>query len=131
MNCEMQFEMTAVRSYYATIYLGLREHQSGRIATPESVYEFVQAYVSSFGKGTPAGCVSVTPTKFIYVDGAEEGLAIGLINYPRFPADEPAIRAAALSLAEELAVEFRQCRVSVVFPEQTIMLTQTSLLPKE
>jgi hypothetical protein len=131
MNCETQFEMNAVRSYNAIIYLGLRGHQTERIATPESVYEFVQAHVSSFGKGTPAGCVSVTPTKFIYVDGAEDGFAIGLINYPRFPAEEPAIRASALSLAEGLAVKFQQCRVSVVFPEQTIMLTQTSLVPKE
>lgn len=30
-------------------------------------------------------CVTVTPTAFVYTGGEEVGIAIGLVNYPRFP----------------------------------------------
>jgi hypothetical protein len=30
-------------------------------------------------------CVTVTATEFIYTGGSEQGAAIGLLNYPRFP----------------------------------------------
>jgi hypothetical protein len=29
-------------------------------------------------------CVTVTPTIYVYTGGQEVGLAVGLINYPRF-----------------------------------------------
>ena len=32
-------------------------------------------------------CVTVAPTTYVYTGGAEEGVVIGLINYPKFPSD--------------------------------------------
>ena len=39
----------------------------------------------------PGGlCVSVEPTCFIYAGGEESGFVVGLVNYPRFPAESAA-----------------------------------------
>jgi SAM-dependent methyltransferase len=36
-------------------------------------------------------CVTVTPTNFIYCGGQEDGVIIGIRNYPRFPKTEDEI----------------------------------------
>ena len=35
------------------------------------------------------GCVTITPTNYIYTMGEESGAEISLINYPRYPKDNP------------------------------------------
>lgn len=46
-------------------------------------------------------CVTVTPTTYIYTAGEEEGVIIGLINYPKFPTDHrDTLEAKAVRLAE-------------------------------
>lgn len=77
----------------------------------------IQHYVDSVGL-----CVTVTDTTFVYGDGSEPGLAVGVINYPRFPASPEAIEGKAMVLAEILMRSCRQWRVSVVFPDHTVML---------
>jgi hypothetical protein len=67
-------------------------------------------------------CVTVTDTLFVYVHGSEPGLIVGLINYPRFPDTPEGIEGKALALAESLMRVCRQIRVSVVFPDKTVML---------
>lgn len=32
-------------------------------------------------------CFTITPTKFIYTAGEEDGFVVGLVNYPRFPSE--------------------------------------------
>lgn len=44
-------------------------------------------------------CVTVTETEYIYTGGRELGVAVGLVNYPRFP-DAPET---IWDLAEDLA----------------------------
>ena len=68
-------------------------------------------------------CVSVTPTEFIYSNGSEPGFIVGLINYPRFPDHVPSIRGKALHIAEELRVLMQQLKVTVVFPDETVMVS--------
>jgi hypothetical protein len=68
-------------------------------------------------------CVTITPTQFRYVDGAEPGVIVGFINYPRFPRKPEEIEDRALQLAEELMVGLEQNRVTVTTPTQTYMLT--------
>jgi hypothetical protein len=68
-------------------------------------------------------CVSVTDTTFIYTNGLEVGIAVGFINYPRFPDKDPTIiKNQALELAAILKSVLGQKRISVVFPDETIML---------
>jgi hypothetical protein len=80
-------------------------------------YNLLQTYANDGGL-----CVTVTATRFIYKNGSEPGIAVGLINYPRFPEEIASIRHKALALAERLMTEYRQMKVSVVFPNETVML---------
>ena len=43
-------------------------------------------------------CVTVTPTSYVYRGGTERGVIVGLINYPRFPAQPDQIEAKAIAL---------------------------------
>lgn len=111
--------MKTVPTYTATIYLGMKAtRDSGDLrCDPSWVYSECQNYCSEVGL-----CVTITPTTYIYKGGSEAGAIIGLINYPRFPKEPHEIRQLALDLAEKLRVLYKQYKVSVVFPDETVML---------
>ena len=109
--------MKEVISYSATVWVGFREHYSGVTHTMDEVREICQKYVDNVG-----WCFTLTPTEFVYKGGSESGVAIGLINYPRFPSTKEKIEAIAVEIGRILRREFNQYRVSIVFPEKTIML---------
>lgn len=62
-------------------------------------------------------CVTVTPTTYVYTGGQEDGVVVGLINYPRFPSTPGAIYATAEALAEELCHMLRQQSYTVQTPD--------------
>ena len=64
-------------------------------------------------------CVTVTPTSYIYTDGEESGVAVGLINYPRFPSEPTLIEAKAIELGKRLREALGQESFSVQTPAQT------------
>ena len=53
-------------------------------------------------------CVTVTPTEYIYTGGAESGVIIGCINYPRFPVGHDDLLEKASKLAELLCDDLYQ-----------------------
>ena len=108
--------MKTVKTFTATIYVG-RKKRLGALQPSSVGYRICQSYCNEVGL-----CVTLTPTKFIYTNGGESGFAVGLINYPRFPAEVSTIRKHALELAERLKSAYAQYRVTVVFPNKTIML---------
>jgi len=69
-------------------------------------------------------CVTVTPTTFVYTGGAETGVAVGFINYPRFPKPSVEIEARAIAVAERLMRDLCQLSASVVGPTSTVWLTR-------
>ena len=69
------------------------------------------------------GCVSVTPTEFIYTGGSETGAKIGFINYQRFPAEPNAITTMALRLARKLIKRCHQKSASVVTTSLTYYIS--------
>ena len=69
-------------------------------------------------------CVTVTKTNFVYTGGAEGGVAVGLLNYPRFPSTEDELRATAHDLAFFLMERLVQHSVLVVGPKQSIWMTR-------
>ena len=107
----------SVPTFTATIYVGTYDKALGLHQHTEEINKMCQEYVDKVGL-----CVTVTKTDFCYTDGHEGGAAIGLINYPRFPMEPNQIRKHALALAEILKEGMRQERVSVVFPNETIMI---------
>mgnify|MGYP003637301114 CR=1 FL=1 len=53
-------------------------------------------------------CVTVTPTRYIYTGGEEEGVIIGLLNYPRFPCTQAELYDKGVALAHLLLDESHQ-----------------------
>lgn len=64
-------------------------------------------------------CVTVARTLYVYTGGAEHGLVVGLINYPRFPSLPGLIQKRALELAHLLRAELGQDSFSIQTPENT------------
>jgi|SRR3989338_6026358 len=107
----------SVETITASIYLRLKEGYTDRIHSSEEVRDFLQEYVNRVGL-----CVTVSPTTFIYKDGREDGVVIGLINYPRFPTTEDALKKQAEEIALLCKERYKQNRVSIVYLDQTVML---------
>lgn len=68
-------------------------------------------------------CVTVEPVEFIYTGGSETGVRVGLINYPRFPAEPEGIFAKAEALAVLLKDALCQHSLSIVAPDKTVWLS--------
>lgn len=64
-------------------------------------------------------CVTVEPVSYVYTGGEEDGVRIGLINYPRFPTDEPSLRARANELAARLMEGLHQHSYTVAGANET------------
>ncbi len=69
-------------------------------------------------------CVTISPTDFIYTGGAESGVKVGLINYPRFPKPKAAICDTAHRLAKELIIGLSQWSATIVTPDHTTWFTR-------
>lgn len=65
-------------------------------------------------------CVTVTPTRYVYRFGAEEGVIVGLINYPRFPASPADIKGHAEALALLLMDGLQQGSYTIETPDSTV-----------
>ncbi len=108
----------SVPTFTATIYVGLRNRDTGVTIDIGIARDICRTFCDESGF-----CVSFTATEFIYTNGCEPGVAVGIINYPRFPMNVYRLRERARCLAELLMVGLEQKRVSVVFHDHTIMLS--------
>lgn len=104
--------MRTAESYWARIYVAIPDRFTTKVAI-----DLCQMYVDSVGL-----CVTVTETDYIFSGGKEHGVIVGLINYPRFPATPAKIRKRAIALAIILKKVLKQKRVSIEFPDETVML---------
>lgn len=115
----MGLKMISARTWQAQIFCGLRKGYE--VCPPcqsiEKIYSICRKYIHQV-----QWCVTVTPTKFLYVGGDEDGAIIGIIQYPRFPKSHNLLKEQTIELAEILRTELGQFRVSIVFPDETIML---------
>jgi hypothetical protein len=116
-------DITIEPTYNATIYVGLKRRYDGRVTSFEDAEKLIQEWVDNISY-----CVSVTRTKYIYKNGNEPGLIVGLINYPRFPQTSSQIRSYALDLAELMMKSFEQFRVTIVTNDETCMLSNGDLV---
>jgi hypothetical protein len=112
--------MKTENTFQSTISLGLTEGYDGVEHRIEEVYDVCREYCDRVKLA-----VTVTPTKFIYVNGSEFGCFVELINYPRFPSTEYDITVNALDLATILMKKFQQQRVSVICTNKTYMLEES------
>lgn len=68
-------------------------------------------------------CVTVTPTEFIYTGGREQGVVVGLVNYPKFPVTPEDLRSQAELLAKTLVAGLHQQSALIVMPDKTVWFT--------
>ena len=112
-------EQHAVKTYTASIYLGFENAHDNITHTDTMAFDICREFCDKVRL-----CVTITPTKFIYVGGWEPGCIIGLINYPRFPSEPNLILLRAIELAKLLKTAYKQHRVTIVTPDKTIMLSE-------
>jgi hypothetical protein len=65
---------------------------------PCDAYRICREYCDKVGF-----CVTVSATEYIYTNGSESGVIVGLINYPRFPSTPGEILFRAVALADRLS----------------------------
>lgn len=94
------------RSFPVSIYIAGSYLKALKIA---------QEYCDSVGY-----CVTVESNFYVYKDGKEAGVRVGLINYPRFPSDPATIVAKATELAERLRIGLKQESYSIETPHDTM-----------
>jgi hypothetical protein len=74
-------------------------------------------------------CVTLTRTDYIYTNGGEMGFIVGLINYPRFPAEPEQIWQHAEGLAEALRIGLRQDSYTIQAPDKTVWISHRAPEP--
>lgn len=109
-------DIHVTRPYWANIYVGTRVGYTSELV-PASVLEKVCEEYCNEGL-----CVTVTPTQFIYKNGREPGCIVGMINYPRFPVEPIIIQQQAIELARKLKAAARQIRVTIITPDDCLMI---------
>lgn len=65
-------------------------------------------------------CVTITETVYRFTGGWEHGVAIGLINYPRFPSTPDEIWAHAEAVAERVREAADQQSYTIQAPDKTV-----------
>jgi hypothetical protein len=108
-----------VETFTAQIYCGFKPGYDGieEYDSMAMAAAICQNYCDKYGMA-----FTIEPTRFIYKGGNENGVKVGLINYPRFPKRHNEIKNIALEIAAELKEHFKQHRVSIVCSDVTIML---------
>ena len=114
----MQAVLVKESTYWATIYVGRLVRDTNETLPLDLAKNYLQSYCDRVGL-----CVTLKETEYIYTKGSEPGFEVGLINYPRFPSTPEKIRKQALELAEGLKELYKQYKVTVMFPDRTLMLS--------
>lgn len=110
--------MKSVETITVKIYLGLREGYTDVVHTVDEVETHLrEEYTDNGGL-----CVTITPTRFVYKDGSEDGVIIGFINYPRFPTPRQELEQLAEEVAISCKAKFKQNGVSVEYQDRTILI---------
>lgn len=67
-------------------------------------------------------CVTLSPTCFVFTHGAEDGVAVGFVNYPRFPKPPGEVWDRAVRVATMLRDGMGQRTALVVGASRTLWL---------
>jgi hypothetical protein len=113
--------MKVTKTWEAKIFVGLRAGYSDKLYDISKLLGVCQGYCNEIG-----WCVTVTPTTFIYKNGNEEGAIVGIIDYPRFPSNKDELTKRCIELAKMMMKATEQLRVTVVFPDDTVLLEAES-----
>jgi hypothetical protein len=112
---------TVSKTWQADIYIGRC------IGYSDSEYDadLLKSVIAHFQKThhTEFCGVTVTELEYIVGDFRERGFKISVIQYPRFPKEEIFLEQWTMDLASHLLLKLQQNRLSVVYPNDTYLLT--------
>lgn len=109
--------MKILKSFNVQIWCGLRESYTDKIHTLEETEHICENFVNDIKE-----CITITPTKFKYVGGSEDGFIIGLISYPLYPRKQKEILNRAFTLSEILLRELKQEKITITTPHKSYTL---------
>lgn len=115
---ENKIDIIKAEKFSASIYVGLKVRGLNTLYSITAVEEICQEFCDDI-----EFCVTVTPTKYVYTDGCEQGAIVGIFNYPKFQKSAKTLENQAFLLATELMLKLEKERVTIDFPSHTIMLT--------
>jgi hypothetical protein len=111
--------------YEVKIYIGSRRGYKGAPFDKGELTAYIWDVQDEAGP-EQANPVRVSETTYLWAGPGEkykeEGWEIAVIQYPRRPKPIQVINRFALNLAESLLKHFHQNRISVVFPDEIVML---------
>ena len=107
-------------TFEARLYIGSVQGYHGTPFTFEELKEEVGNLQSESPKEEMIP-VRIAPTNFVCGNYSDAGWEVAAINYPRFPKAEALITLFMMELAKRLLVCFNQNRISIIFPNETIM----------
>lgn len=120
----MTYHIKKVKNFEARIYIGSKVRYNG----PSFSVVDLKSEISNFQKTNYiiSNTVRITATDFVFNGYEESGWEIAIINYPRNEKPEKIIRGFTFDLAVHLFKHFEQNRMSIVFPDEIVMLEDNS-----
>ena len=117
----MSYTVKKNRNYEARIYIGSRARYNGPLFTFSELRAAISKYQHEGGLNA-CNPVRITPTTYVWDDYMEEGWEIAVIDYPRQSKSHIVLRDFTFNLAAYLLERFHQNRMSIVFPDEIVML---------
>ena len=121
-------QMTWNDFHEVRFYIGSREKYAGPEFTRKEVTTFIGQFQSERSEDMMP--VRVTPTSYVCEDYQEDGWELAVIGYPRTNKPKNIINRFVLDLAEAMLYHFKQNRISVIFPDEIVMLQNESAVEK-
>lgn len=122
----MTYHIKKIKNFEARIYIGSKVRYNG----PSFSIVDLKFQISNFQKTRllcESNTVRITATNFVFNEYEESGWEIAIINYPRNEKPEKIIRNFTFDLAVHLFKHFEQNRMSIVFPDETVMLESNNV----
>lgn len=117
----MNYTVKKNRNYEARIYIGSRARYIGPLFTFSELRTAISKYQHEKGLDV-CNPVRITPTTYVWDDYMEDGWEIAVIDYPRQPKSHIVLHDFAYDLGVHLLERFHQNRISIVFPDEIVML---------
>lgn len=125
MNTE-EFTSKRVKSFFATINLGLLRGYSDILIKKADVYLAIQQFQNNLIQEKALYLsLSVSECDIVMSGQIEPHLKLNFINYPKFQLEEKELKKHIEDLAKTLMIAFEQNRVVIEFSDETLMIEKT------
>ncbi|WP_434981058.1 hypothetical protein [Daejeonia sp. YH14] len=122
----MKIRETAIKTFQASIFIGLEKGYTQKRIFEDEVFQTVRRFqlVNSEERNIFLSA-SISDCNIVLNNQNEPHFKIDFINYPKFPLEENVMKESIISLSKELMIKHNQNRMVVVFTDETIMLEQS------